>query len=144
MDSWGSLRFSSSFTEYSQCYSNLPTTPSCIGNETPTPNPPHPREIAHLYTQPADKHSSRAPKKKKKIIKWDLLEIPYAKQRQKQLSRTLALFRRKKKSSSISKSKTSSDNPLKEVASVALQFGSALCLTVNVKGMGREPNLRSS
>lgn len=66
MDSWGSPHFSSSFTEYSQCYSNLPTTPSCIGNETPAPTPPHPREIAHLYTQPGDKHSSRAPQKMKK------------------------------------------------------------------------------
>lgn len=67
MDSWGSPRFSSSFTEYSQCYSNLPTTLSCIGNETPAPTPPHPREIAHLYTQPGDKHSSRAPQKKKNL-----------------------------------------------------------------------------
>lgn len=40
MDSWGFLSFSSSFTEYSRCYSNLPTTPSCIGNEPPTPTPP--------------------------------------------------------------------------------------------------------
>lgn len=40
MDSWGFPCFSSSFTEYSQCYSNLPTTPSCIGNEPPAPTPP--------------------------------------------------------------------------------------------------------
>lgn len=42
MDSWGFSSFSSSFTEYSQCYSNLPTTPSCIGNETPATYPAAP------------------------------------------------------------------------------------------------------
>lgn len=40
MDSWGFLCSSSSFTEYSWCYSNLSTTPSCIGNETWAPTPP--------------------------------------------------------------------------------------------------------
>lgn len=40
MDSRGFLCSSSSFTEYSRCYSNLPTTPSCIGNETRAPTPP--------------------------------------------------------------------------------------------------------
>lgn len=40
MDSGGFLCLSSSFTEYSQCYSNLPTTASCIGNEPPHPTPP--------------------------------------------------------------------------------------------------------
>lgn len=51
MDSWGSPRFSSSFTEYSQCYSNLPTTPSCIGNETPAPAPtPPPWDRPPLHT----------------------------------------------------------------------------------------------
>lgn len=56
MDSWGFLCSSSSFTEYSWCYSNLPTTPSCIGNKTWAPTPP-PCEITCLYAQPARKHS---------------------------------------------------------------------------------------
>lgn len=118
MDSWGSPRFSSSFTEYSQCYSNLPTTLSCIGNETPAPTPPHPREIAHLYTQPGDKHSSRAPQKKKKnILRWDLGENTLCKAETKAAAAhacatdEINIF--------IAKSKSSSDAPLKEVASVA-------------------------
>lgn len=65
MDSWGFPCFSSSFTEYSQCYSNLPTTPSCIGNEPQLHHlPSSPREIIHLYAQPPDKHTSMAHIKK--------------------------------------------------------------------------------
>lgn len=147
MDSWGSPHFSSSFTEYSQCYSNLPTTPSCIGNETPAPTPPHPREIAHLYTQPEDKHSSRAPQKikKEKILRWDSGENTLCKAETKAAAaHTCATD---KINVFIAKSKSSSDAPLKEVASVAPRLGSALCPkrpTVNVNGMDREPNLRSS
>lgn len=61
MDSWGFLCSSSSFTEYSRCYSNLPTTPSCIGNETRAPTPP-----------PWDHPPLHTPSPKKEVLRWDL------------------------------------------------------------------------
>lgn len=57
MDSWGFPCFSSSFTEYSQCYSNIPTTLSCIGNEPsaptspPTQQPPWDHPPLHIDTR---------------------------------------------------------------------------------------------
>lgn len=39
MDSWGFPCVSSSFTEYSQCYSNIYITLSYIGNQCPVPPP---------------------------------------------------------------------------------------------------------
>lgn len=85
MDSRGFPCFSSSFTEYSQCYSNIPTTLSCIGNEPSTPTPTtYPEALLRSSTsthKPPDKHPGVVHKKKTPKDETSVV-ILYAKRRQ--------------------------------------------------------------